>query len=494
VFIANVVLNLARYQGIVNTSAYVLGDTAEPLIVAGLIKYYIGAAFRLDRLRHIIGLVLAAVAGCGALAIVLAAVFHYTSALPILMTWRDLTANDSIGVVLVAPLMIGLAAAIRQPPPWREVVEGTAVVALLLLASLIIIILLPQKPWDNFMPAAWLFPPLLWLAARCRPLFSAAGSFLVSITIIATTIFGIGHFGDATRSIPDRSSEAVSVMLFVGLSALILAALFAERRESEARLVRTNKMLQRVEAALRDSNNRLQSSLSDEEESKTRLADAMAAGQVMAFEWDAITGLSQRDNAARILGFERDGRSPCDDFFSRVDVDDFERLKKHIRELHPGNPTYALTFRFVRPDGHQVWLEETAQGEFDATGGLLRIKGLTRDITERKLAELALAERNLQFALAGKAGLVGSYAYDVNAELMQVSEGFAAIHGLPEGTTEMTLSQWWTRVHPEDLERVKKLRDQAFAELRKESNVEYRIRMRKPTHAWIGRAAREGWW
>ena len=89
---------------------------------------------------------------------------------------------------------------------------------------------------------------------------------------------------------------------------------------------------------------------------------------------------------------------------------------------------------------------------------------------------------------------MGSYAYDVNAEVMQVSEGFAAIHGLPEGTTEMTLSQWWTRVHPEDLERVKKLRDQAFAELRKESNVEYRIRMRKPTHAWIGRAAREGWW
>ena len=35
----------------------------------------------------------------------------------------------------------------------------------------------------------------------------------------------------------------------------------------------------------------------------------------------------------------------------------------------------------------QVWLEETAKGEFDATGRLLRIKGLTRDITERKVLE-----------------------------------------------------------------------------------------------------------
>ena len=46
-----------------------------------------------------------------------------------------------------------------------------------------------------------------------------------------------------------------------------------------------------------------------------------------------------------------------------------------------------MSFRFIRPDGRQVWLEETAKAEFDATGRLLRIKGLTRDITERKVLE-----------------------------------------------------------------------------------------------------------
>ena len=64
-----------------------------------------------------------------------------------------------------------------------------------------------------------------------------------------------------------------------------------------------------------------------------------------------------------------------------------------------------MIFRFCCPDGRQVWLEETAKGEFDATGRLLRIKGLTRDITERKKAELALEERNVQLALAEKATL-----------------------------------------------------------------------------------------
>ena len=79
--------------------------------------------------------------------------------------------------------------------------------------------------------------------------------------------------------------------------------------------------------------------------------------------------------------------SQRNDFLRQVHPDDRASFKAHIRELRPGNPSYALSFRFVRPDGRQVWLEETAKGEFDATGRLLRIKGLTRDITERKHLE-----------------------------------------------------------------------------------------------------------
>jgi PAS domain S-box-containing protein len=126
------------------------------------------------------------------------------------------------------------------------------------------------------------------------------------------------------------------------------------------------------------------------EESEAHLADALAAGQVMAFEWDAVTGLSQRsDNAAHILGFEQGGMpsSPRNRFLRQVHADDRASFKAHIRELRPGSPSYALSFRFIRPDGRQVWLEETAKGEFDATGRLARIKGLTRDITERKHSE-----------------------------------------------------------------------------------------------------------
>jgi PAS domain-containing protein len=94
----------------------------------------------------------------------------------------------------------------------------------------------------------------------------------------------------------------------------------------------------------------------------------------------------------------------------------------------------------------------------DGNGTIVGGINMTVDISERKKAEFALAERNAQLALAGKVVLVGSYAYDVNADEMRVSEGYAAIHGLPEGTAETTRSAWRMRVHPGDVERVERLR------------------------------------
>src|SRR5262249_6409382 len=139
------------------------------------------------------------------------------------------------------------------------------------------------------------------------------------------------------------------------------------------------------------------------EQSEARLLDALAAGHVIAFEWNALTGQSRRsENAAAILDPEPVGAEPrCSGFFSQGHADDRDVSRALIRQLRPERPGYALCFRFCCRDGREVWLEEEARGEFDAQGKLLRVKGLTRDISERKRAELALAERTLQLTLAG---------------------------------------------------------------------------------------------
>ena len=128
-----------------------------------------------------------------------------------------------------------------------------------------------------------------------------------------------------------------------------------------------------------------------------------------------------------------------------------------------------------RKDGSRVPIIPYPTPLYDEKGAIAGVINMTVDISERKKAELALAERNAQFALAAKAALVGSHAYDVDADNMQVDEGYAALHGLPEGTKETTRSEWRLRAHPEDRHRANAARTQALLERQREHGMEYRI-------------------
>ena len=223
-----------------------LSNGAEALITAGLIHHYFGARFNLVRVRHVAGLLAAAVAATTVSGIGGAVTYRLMRGPSATMfdTWQHWFASDFVGIIAVAPLVIGLAAVVRRPSPRSEVIEGTlGLVAVALMTGLII--LLPRGLWETVFPITWLFPVLAWLAARARPAFSAAGAFLVSITIVLTTILGIGHFGDPSHPINDRILEAQAGILVVALSAYVLAALFAQRRESAADLAHSNVMLER---------------------------------------------------------------------------------------------------------------------------------------------------------------------------------------------------------------------------------------------------------
>jgi signal transduction histidine kinase len=153
-------------------------------------------------------------------------------------------ATDFVGVIAVAPLVIGLIGMAQERPPRTELVEGT-ITLMVLTAMTAFIILVPAVPWQTAVPVALLFPMLLWLAARCRPVFAAAGAFIVSLAIVWASHKGIGHFGDPSVAAGDRILEAQAGILIVSLGALVLAALLAERKDNEAHLARTVTMLER---------------------------------------------------------------------------------------------------------------------------------------------------------------------------------------------------------------------------------------------------------
>jgi PAS domain S-box-containing protein len=562
-------------------------NTGQALLTTWLIKRWFGHELKLEAVPQVLGFMVASAIGVAVGAT--GAAITKTLAEPIAFhyAWQVCFGACLLGTLTFAPLLIGLGELSRELPPPRELIEGTIAIVVLALLS-VLLILLPQEPWESALPVALVLPVLLWLAVRCRPVFAAAAASILAVTIISSTASHTGHFGDANIPLPDRILAAQTYATAGTVLALILAALFAERRSREALLEAGNEQLQRLlgslpaaiyttdkagritycnqaavdlwgtrpnlgkdrwsdlwrlrypdgttvplddrptqivlndgravrgqEAVLERPNGSLvpimpcPAPLFDErgsvigvvnmqidlterkqaeavvKESESRLADALAAGGVIAFEWDAAARRSQRSaNAAPILGCA-EGALQRDDFFRHVHPDDRQRFKACVRALCPHSPAYALSFRFRGPDGRQLWLEETAKGEFNAAGQLQCIKGLTRDISERKEAERALEERNMQLSLAGRAALVGSFAVDYQTGEVQVSEGFAAIHGLPEGTGRTTRSEWKAGVHPEDLPRVIEMRNRTFREQRREFGVEYRITRSTGEVRWI---------
>src|SRR5262249_46627414 len=163
-----------------------------------------------------------------------------------------------------------------------------------------------------------LFPLLLWLAARCRPIFASAAAFIIAFTLVWMTTFGIGFFCDFSLSIEQRILGAQSSILPISLCALVLASLFSERRPHDASVF----------------------------EGQARLQEALTAGGVMAFEWNARTHVSQRsDNAAQILGFDPKQTFSSSAFLERVHPDDREHFKALVHSVRPDKPSYKMTFR-----------------------------------------------------------------------------------------------------------------------------------------------------
>jgi PAS domain S-box-containing protein len=352
--VATIVANLLGDRNLWSAIIFGLCNAGEALITAGLIEHYFGSGFSLSRLRHVLGLLGAAIVGAAVSGIggTLGFILFHDATTSIFDTWQSWFASDALGIITIAPLMIGLASAARDPPRRNESIEGLVALAVLIVMS-VVVITLPPAPWKTVVPIALLFPLLLWIAARCRPVFASAAAFIVTVAIVWATTIGIGHFGDPGVSIADRVLAARAGILAVALCAYVLAALFAERREHEA-----------------------------------ALQEALTAGAVTTFVWDVATGSSQRSaNAAQILGFEPQQTFTARNFLSRIHPDDRERFKALVRTISPETPAYTVTFRFGHPDGREVWLEEIARAEFDAVGRFVRLKGLTLDVTARKRFE-----------------------------------------------------------------------------------------------------------
>ncbi len=124
--------------------------------------------------------------------------------------------------------------------------------------------------------------------------------------------------------------------------------------------------------------------------SEERLKQAMIAGQVYTFDWDALSDLVNRSENCPAILHENTAtccRTAGKEHINRILPEDQDAFQKVIDGLSPEKPEYETEYRYVCPDGRIIWLEESGCGYFDENRRLLRVQGIVADVTARKELE-----------------------------------------------------------------------------------------------------------
>ena len=390
---ATIAANLLGDRNIWNSVSSAVANAGEAVIVAGLIHRFCGSPFELNELRRVLALFAATVVGtslsgiAGTVGFVL---FQGSAASP-LVIWLHWFSSDALGTIVVAPLAIGLASLTRNLPPRREIAEGVLALAVVSLVCALLVFL-PNEPWTAELAIGALCPLLLWIASRLRSAFTAVATFIIAITIVWTTIFAIGIFGDPHLSIEQRVLGAQATILAISLGALVVAALFSERRLHERAIL----------------------------EREIRLQEALRAGSVMAFDWDVSADeVRFSQNATEILGLNSQQVLRGTEWLKHIHPEDHRLVASCFDDARPDQPSHSIAFRCRRPDGGEVWLEQIAIVQFNSAGKPTRINGLTTDVTERKRfdEELSLAWKTAEMADRAKSSFLSAASHDLRQPL-----------------------------------------------------------------------------
>ena len=242
---ATIAANLMGDRNFLSSVFFAVANAGDAIIVAGLIHRACGSPFELNELRRVLALFAATIVGTSLSGIAGTAgfvLFHASGASPPVI-WFHWISSDGIGIIAAAPLVIALASFARDLPPRREIAEGVLALAGVSLVCALLAFL-PNQPWTAELAMGALCPLLLWIASRLRPAFTGVATFIVATTIVWTTTFTIGIFGDPHLSIEQRVLGAQATILAITLGALVLAALFSERRRHETAILERESHLQ----------------------------------------------------------------------------------------------------------------------------------------------------------------------------------------------------------------------------------------------------------
>ena len=153
-------------------------------------------------------------------------------------------------------------------------------------------------------------------------------------------------------------------------------------------------------------------------------------------EWDFDNDrlLSCSAGYARIYGLSMEqvlaAQTNWDDVLLQLHEEDREHYtRSYLSQRQTGS--HDVEYRIKRADGVIRYIHETGTVEFDASGKAVAAFGLIQDITDRKIYQQALENREAMAQQVESITDIGHFIFDLQHETyIYLSPGFARIHGV----------------------------------------------------------------
>lgn len=237
--------------------------------------------------------------------------------------------------------------------------------------------------------------------------FEQPGATLATIVVSVVLLFSY-HPGWGPFSVEQGILNLVTVIAFVcitAVTAMVVAALFAERRETERSLRNSHYKLQESERRLRQ--------LSENINEVFWLSDAKDDHLIyISPSVEDIWGITSEDFYVDPRGWLQ---TIHEEDRNRVtlEFDDFRRTGK-----------YDTQYRIMRPDGEVRWIHDKGFPVYDASDRIYRLAGVAEDITENKKSEELRRQQEEERARLSRYISVGelgtSLAHEINQPLTSI--------------------------------------------------------------------------
>lgn len=162
-------------------------------------------------------------------------------------------------------------------------------------------------------------------------------------------------------------------------------------------------------------------------------------------------------------------------FLDTTHPEDREDSLAAMRRLLSGEiSSWSKEKRYIRKDGVTVWGRLFTSLVRDQHDQPQYFVSIVEDITEKVQTERALRDAEQRLTMAQDAAYLGVWDRDVRIEVITICGKFAQLHGLPPERTTITREEWFSLIHPDDRERLQRLRQEA-RELTHTFDAEFRV-------------------